>query len=134
MPTLAQVWMSLREHGVEKYGQLIAQNVAQTTYLAQLVDAAPELERLAPAPMNIVCFRYVVAGMDDEALNGFNKELLMRLHESGVALPTYTVLNGKYVIRVAHVNHRSRREDFDLLVATVVKIGDALREEMGVGA
>lgn len=126
-----KVWMSLREHGIEKYGQVIAQNVAQTTYLAELVDATPELERLAPAPMNIVCFRYVVAGMDDEALNGFNKELLMRLHESGVALPTYTVLKGKYVIRVAHVNHRSRYEDFDLLVETVVNIGDAMREAMG---
>ncbi len=128
-----KVWMSLREHGIEKYGQVIAQNVAQTTYLAQLVDAAPELERLAPVPMNIVCFRYLVPGMDDEALNSFNKELLMRLHESGVALPTYTVLKGKYVIRVAHVNHRSRRDDFDMLVEAVVKIGNVMREEMGVG-
>ena len=127
-----KVWMSLREHGVEKYGQLIAQNVAQSAYLAQLVDAAPELERLAPAPMNIVCFRYVVPGMDDTALNEFNKEVLMRLHETGIALPTYGMLNGRYVIRAANVNHRSRREDFEILVEAVVTLGNALREEMGM--
>jgi hypothetical protein len=33
------------------------------------------------------------------------------------------VLEGRYAIRVANCNHRSRREDFDLLVEALVKIG-----------
>jgi glutamate/tyrosine decarboxylase-like PLP-dependent enzyme len=121
-----KIWMSLREHGLEKYGRLIEQNVEQCRYLARLVDEAPELERLAPVSLNIVCFRYRVPGKDDAALNALNEELLMRLHESGVAVPTYTVLDGRYVLRVAHTNHRSRNEDFDLLVAEVKRIGAEL--------
>jgi aromatic-L-amino-acid decarboxylase len=33
------------------------------------------------------------------------------------------VLAGRYAIRVANVNHRSRTEDFDLLVSAVARIG-----------
>jgi glutamate/tyrosine decarboxylase-like PLP-dependent enzyme len=126
-----KIWMSLREHGLEKYGRLIEQNVEQCRYLARLVDEAPELERLAPVSLNILCFRYRVPGKDDAALNALNEELLMRLHESGVAVPTYTVLGGRYVLRVAHTNHRSRNEDFDLLVAEVKRIGAELAGKPG---
>jgi aromatic-L-amino-acid decarboxylase len=121
-----KVWLSLKEHGLTKYGRVIKQNVAQAHYLADLVDAAPELERLAPAPLNIVCFRFKADHLDDDALNALNRELLIQLHESGIAVPTYTTLNGKYAIRAAITNHRSRREDFDILVREVIRIGYSL--------
>jgi len=36
------------------------------------------------------------------------------------------MLNGKYAIRVAITNHRSRREDYDILVRQVIEIGQEL--------
>jgi aromatic-L-amino-acid/L-tryptophan decarboxylase len=45
------------------------------------------------------------------------------VQESGLALPSATVLQGRYAIRCANVNHRSRRTDFELLVDEVVKLG-----------
>ncbi len=57
-----KVWMSMKEHGLEKYGRLIRQNVEQARYLADLVTGQPDLELLAPVPLNIVCFRYPLAG------------------------------------------------------------------------
>jgi glutamate/tyrosine decarboxylase-like PLP-dependent enzyme len=124
-----KVWMSLKAHGVEQYGRIIAQNVAQARYLARLVDAAPELECLAPVSLNVVCFRFVAAGLDDRQLNALNQELLIRLHESGIAAPSYTTLDGKYALRVAHTNHRTRRADFDVLVNEVVRLGRQLAGE-----
>jgi hypothetical protein len=38
-------------------------------------------------------------------------------------VPTYTTLNGRYCLRIAIANHRSTREDFDLLAREVVRIG-----------
>ncbi|KPJ77506.1 MAG: amino acid decarboxylase [Deltaproteobacteria bacterium SG8_13] len=121
-----KVWMSLKEHGIERYGRIIRQNTRQARYLAELVDKAPELQRLAPVPLNIVCFRYIADGLDEEALNRLNQEILIQLHEKGVAAPSYTTLNGKYAIRAAIVNHRSRREDFELLVSETIRLGAAL--------
>ncbi|HMA41162.1 MAG TPA: pyridoxal-dependent decarboxylase [Gemmatimonadales bacterium] len=118
-----KVWMSFKTHGVDLIGRVIAQNVEQIRYLTELVDRHPQLERLAPAPLNICCFRFVAPGLDTEALNALNQEILWRLQESGIALPSHTVLDGRFAIRVANTNQRSRREDFDLLVRTVVDIG-----------
>ena len=124
-----KAWMSIKEHGIEKYGRLIRQNVEQAAYLAELVDAAPQLERVAPTPLNIVCFRYKAGGLEGQSLNELNQELLIRLYESGVAAPSYTTLNGVYALRAAITNHRSRREDFDILVGEVIRIGDELVAE-----
>jgi glutamate/tyrosine decarboxylase-like PLP-dependent enzyme len=121
-----KVWMSLKEHGVEKFGRMVGQNMAQAQYLAGLVDESPRLERMAPVQLNIVCFRYNPGGLDDEALNRLNQELLIRLHESGIAAPSYTTLGGRYCLRAAITNHRSRREDFELLVETVERLGEEL--------
>jgi hypothetical protein len=53
--------------------------------------------------------------------------VLLRLQESGVAIPSQTTLNGRFALRVAVTNHRSRREDFDLLVQSVVDLAATLR-------
>lgn len=127
-----KVWMAFKTHGADLIGKLIAQNVAQIRYLVSLVEAHPQLELLAPAPLNICCFRYVAPGLDVTALNALNQEILWRLQESGVALPSHTVLDGRFAIRVANTNQRSRREDFDLLVRTVVEIGDAVKQDKTV--
>ena len=41
-------------------------------------------------------------------------------------MPSGTTINGKYVLHVANTNHRSRREDFDVLVREVTQIGSEL--------
>jgi len=124
-----KVWMSLKAHGVDAFARLIEQNVQQAAHLVGLIAAHPRLELLAPAPLNVVCFRYSAPGLDDAALNKVNEEILLQVQESGLAVPSHTVLGGRFAIRVAITNHRSRREDFDLLAKAVVDTGDALRRE-----
>jgi glutamate/tyrosine decarboxylase-like PLP-dependent enzyme len=125
-----KVWFSLKEHGLKKYQTLVEQNVAQARYLAEMVEADRKLELIAPAPLNIVCFRFR-GGIDDEGtLTALNKEILLRLQESGAAAPSSTVLGGRFAIRVANVNHRSRREDFELLVREVVRLGEEIAPEI----
>ena len=118
-----KVWLSLKENGSNKYRRVIEQNLAQAKYLASLIEASPDLELLAPVPLNIVCFRFVKPNLSEAQLNELNKELLLRLQESGIAIPTYTSIKGKFAIRCSLTNHRSRREDFDLLIDSVIKIG-----------
>jgi len=121
-----KVWMILKEHGLLKYRRMIEQNLAQAQYLATLIENQPLLELAAPVPLNVVCFRYADDSLSLSELNRLNKAILMQLQVSGVAAPSFTVLRGKYVIRVAITNHRSRFEDFDVLVDTVVSLGKSL--------
>jgi len=121
-----KVWMSIKEHGLERFGRMIARNVEQAHYLGALVEATPELELTGPIGLDIVCFRYNPGGLDTEALNTLNKRLLVKLQEGGVAAPSYTTLKGIYCQRAAISNHRSRFEDFDLMVEEVLRIGKNL--------
>lgn len=118
-----KVWMSIKEHGLDRFGRMIARNVEQAHYFGQLVEKEPSMELLAPIGMDIVCFRFNPGGMDEEALNVLNKEILMQLHEKGTAVPSYTTLGKTYCLRIAISNHRSTFEDFDLLAREVVRIG-----------
>lgn len=120
-----KVWMAFKEHGADKLGRLVRQNVAQAAYLAARVQATPELELLAPVTLNIVCFRYVGA-LPATALDALNAALLVELQTSGVAVPSSTVLDGRFALRVAITNHRSRRADFDTLIQAVLATGRAL--------
>jgi glutamate/tyrosine decarboxylase-like PLP-dependent enzyme len=121
-----KVWMSIKEHGLAKFGRMIARNVEQAHYLGSLVAAGKDLEVTAPIGLDIVCFRYNPGRLDTEALHGLNKRLLIELHKGGLAAPSYTTLDGEYCLRVAISNHRSRFEDFDLLVDEVSRVGESL--------
>lgn len=122
-----KVWMSLIAHGAEHFAALVDQNVRQAQWLALRIDQHPELMLMAPVPLNVVCFRYQPTGsLDDVALDDLNQEILLRLQEDGVAVPSGTRLGGRYAIRVANVNHRSRESDFELLLGTVVDLGREL--------
>lgn len=122
-----KAWMSIKEHGSRKYARIIQQNIDQALYLGKLVEASPELVLSAPITLNIVCFRFVSTYVDDAALDEVNKQIAVDLQERGIAVLTGTVIDGRYVLRVANTNHRSRREDFEILVREVLRIGKKLR-------
>lgn len=123
-----KAWMSFKNYGTRKYGRIIQQNIEQIHYLAAQVEASPELELMAPVPSNIACFRFVVDGVPEAALDDLNREIIYELHEQGIAIPSYAILNDRYAIRVANTNHRSRYEDFDILLEAVKRIGHRLAQ------
>jgi aromatic-L-amino-acid decarboxylase len=125
-----KAWMSIKEHGAEKYSRLIQQNVDQAQYLKKLVERTPELELLAPVPLNIVCFRYKVENEDDESLNKLNSKILDQQWRNGNCMISSTVIDGKYALRTCFTNHRSTREDIEFMVKELIKLGDEIAREM----
>jgi glutamate/tyrosine decarboxylase-like PLP-dependent enzyme len=121
-----RAWMTFKEHGTARYGRLIQQNIDQAHYLARLVGAAPELELALPVSLNIVNFRYTRPDVNDTRLNGLNKQIEIELQERGIAVPSTVSIRTKNYLHVAITNHRSRYEDFDLLVREVIRIGNEL--------
>jgi glutamate/tyrosine decarboxylase-like PLP-dependent enzyme len=121
-----KVWMSIKEHGLDRFGRMMARNVEQAHYLGQLIEKEQNMELLAPIGLDIVCFRFNPGRLDGETLSALNKEILIQLQEQGICAPSYTTLNGRYCLRVAIANHRSFQDDFDVLVREAVRIGQNL--------
>jgi len=62
--------------------------------------------------------------MENDELDHLNKTIEIELQEQGIAVVSGTVLKGKYVLHAAITNHRSKKEDYDILVKEVVQIGN----------
>jgi len=116
----------MKEHGSEKLGRMISRNVDQAQYLGRLIEKTTHLELIAPIGLDIVCYRYNPGETDLQTLNHLNRRILIELQEQGIAAPSYTTLNDRYCIRVAIANHRSRYEDFDLLIEQTIRIGQSI--------
>jgi aromatic-L-amino-acid/L-tryptophan decarboxylase len=113
-----KVWFTLKTSGARRLGEVVATTCALAQHLAARVGQEPELELLAPVPLNIVCFRYRHADADR-----VNDEIVVGLQESGIAAPSTTRIAGALAIRVAIVNHRCRAADLDVVVGEVLARG-----------
>ncbi|MGA7071163.1 pyridoxal phosphate-dependent decarboxylase family protein [Bradyrhizobium sp.] len=113
-----KTWFTLKAFGTDKLGAMIERTCRLARYLEAKVSAEPRLELLAPAQLNIVCFRYRA----DDA-NRINSEIVADIQESGIAAPSTTTLDGRLAIRAAIVNHRTDVGDLDALVAAVLEFG-----------
>lgn len=123
-----KVWMMLQEHGIERYKKAISQNISQAKYLADLVKKEKDLELMSDASLSIVCYRFNNGKIAEKKLNDLNKELLMQLQEKGIAAPSYTLLDGKYVIRACITNHRTKKSDLKILVKESIRLGKEIAE------
>jgi glutamate/tyrosine decarboxylase-like PLP-dependent enzyme len=110
-----KVWASLKHFGLERYARSIEQNVEQASYLAGRIEREPALQLAAPVPLNVVCFRF--SGTNDPALH---ERVTEAVQESGLALISTIALKGETALRVCITNHRTRREDLDLLLEAVL--------------
>ncbi|MCH8081400.1 MAG: aspartate aminotransferase family protein [Proteobacteria bacterium] len=127
-------WFSMKTQGLEKFKALFEQNVAQAAYLGSLIEGSGSLELLAPVGLNVVAFRYNPGGLSENDLDNLNRLLLIEIQNRGIAVPSATTLDGRFCLRAAIVNHRSRREDFEVLAQALKEIGDELKKKGGWAA
>ncbi|MDE2184411.1 MAG: cytochrome D ubiquinol oxidase subunit I [Alphaproteobacteria bacterium] len=114
-----KTWFTLKTFGVERIGSVLAHTCELARYLERKVLVERRLELLAPAQLNIVCFRFAA---DDSV----NSQIVVDLHEAGIVAPSTTIIDGKLAIRAAFVNHRTQKCDVDALVSGVVQFGERL--------
>jgi glutamate/tyrosine decarboxylase-like PLP-dependent enzyme len=113
------VWATLRAYGRSGYRQMVERHLALAGRLAAQVDSAPELERLADVPLNIVCFRAHPPGVSEERLNELNRNVGDALRADGRVYAGTTTYAGKVALRPAVVNWQTTEQDIDLLVEVV---------------
>ena len=120
------VWATLRAYGRDGYRALVERHLDLARRLAARVDAAPDLERLADVPLNIVCFRFRPPGIPEGDLDALNRQLGQAVLEDGRVYAGTTSYAGRVALRPAIVNWRSTADDVDLLVDVVRELGARL--------
>ncbi|MGH2931695.1 MAG: pyridoxal phosphate-dependent decarboxylase family protein [Gaiellaceae bacterium] len=120
------VWATLRAYGRSGYREMAERHLDLAQRLAARVDEAPDLELLAPAQLNIVCFRFHPPGADESELNDLNARLGEAVLADGRVYAGTTVYGGRTALRPAIANWRTREGDVDLLVDVVRELGRLL--------
>jgi glutamate/tyrosine decarboxylase-like PLP-dependent enzyme len=122
-----KVWFALKEHGVKRLGAVIDRNCLLAREFADTLAADPRFELLAPVSLNIVCFRVVFAAAGPEELDQRNAELVVALHERGIAAPSVTRINGRTGIRMHINNYRTQRQDLADTLQGLIAIAEERR-------
>jgi aromatic-L-amino-acid/L-tryptophan decarboxylase len=99
-----KLWAVIRCYGREGLQRVIREHQRLARLFASWVEEAPGWEVVAPVPFSLVCFRR--EGSDQE-----NAALLDRVNATGEAYLSHTVLDGRYVLRLAVGHHRTTEDD-----------------------
>lgn len=95
-----KLWFVLRSYGLEGIRQRLRDHISYGQWVKEQVMTTPGFELIAPAPLNLVCFRLHPNSINDEKkLDELNEAFINKLNASGKILLTQTRLDNKFVIR-----------------------------------
>jgi glutamate/tyrosine decarboxylase-like PLP-dependent enzyme len=115
-----KIWFLLKIHGARAIQAAIDDNIAVARHLARLVDDSDDFERVAPAPLSIVCFRW---RRGDDA---FNRALVVEMQRDGESYVSNAFINGRFALRACIVNFRTRPEDAERLLGSIRRVASGL--------
>ena len=124
-----KTWFTFKVYGADRLGRMISHTCALARHLQKRIEAEPSLELLAPASLNIVCFRLRArpgSGIDAGNVDEINREVMVAIQESGIAAPSSTKIDGQFAIRAAIFNHRSTVDNVDAMLDAALRFGRAL--------
>lgn len=123
------VWCALRSAGRAGYQEIVERSIANASRFAAWVESESDLELLATAHLNIVCFRAIdleAARTDASRQDAFTAAVMERIQRRGAVFVSGTRWNKKTAIRAAFDNWATGPHD----VATLEEaVAAAVREQ-----
>jgi len=104
-----KLWVVLQRYGADGIGRVYDHLCDVTHDLYDAIMARSDFEALHEPESNILCFRYLgSADLDADSVDNLNRNLRATYNRSGKGWITLTVLEGRPVLRVTLMNHRTR--------------------------
>jgi len=116
-----KLWFVLRYFGRQGIVSILRDHMAMAREFAGWVRADERFEVAAPVPFSLVCFRK--RGPDEP-----NRAIMDAVNATGKAFLSHTVLNGRFVLRLAIGNIRTTRDDLRLTWELVKNVAAAIEE------
>jgi glutamate/tyrosine decarboxylase-like PLP-dependent enzyme len=125
-------WCALKAFGRTGYQELVERCIDNARALATWIDMQPGVElmnaaRLRAHPFNVVCFRYMDHGLDDDALDALNRRAVDTIQRDGRVFVSGTSWDGRAAIRASFVNWTTTPDDVRILQQVLADVGRSLR-------
>ncbi len=108
-----KLWFVLRHLGAQGIRQKLRDHIALAQEFAGWVGADSHWEILAPHPFSVVCFRYAPPRLDEAQLERLNASIIQAVNATGEVFISHTKINGRYSLRLAIGNLRTKRSDVE---------------------
>jgi len=135
MPSISAPPLALRQVGREGYVRLMADDIALTREMFELVSQEAELEAVT-GDLSIATFRYVPSDLErgtvetEAYLNKLNAALVETIHSSGELFITNAIIDGKFLLRACIVNFRTSIEDVRAVPSIVLRLGREVDQQL----
>lgn len=112
-----RMWLPLQLHGIKPFIACLEEKLLLTQYFRKrLLDIG---FRLGPKPdLSVSYFWYPT---DDGEENEFNEKLMQEIHNDGDIFLSSTMINGKFVIRMAILSFRTKIDTIDKAMTMIEK-------------
>lgn len=117
-----KLWMSVKVFGADAFAAAITRGIELAERAETLLRASPCWQILTPAQLGIVTFRYRPDGRSNEAIDDLNTRLITALHDTGFAMISSTVLQGRTVLRMCTINPRTTETDLAETIALLERL------------
>ena len=114
-----RVWLPLSMHGAGPFRRNLEEKLALARKAADELRKVPDIEILAEPQLSILAFRLHRPGLDDEALNQLNRNLLERINGKKRVYLTGTKLDGRFAIRICVLSFRTHRDRMDMALEDI---------------
>ena len=121
-----EVYLALSIAGTRFYDDYITTMIDRARRFGDHVAADRDFELAVAPACNIVCFRYLAHGQNDEELDGLQSAIRRALVVEGSFYLVETRLRGRVFLRITVINPRTTDADLDALLARVREVGRSL--------
>jgi len=133
-----KIWMSLKQYGAIKYGEIIEQNVNLAKYLAALIEESADFRLIASPTLSIVCFQYCPSHLErqnmqqrtESSISKLNSEIIKLMRKDRRVQLSSTKIKNKVVLRACIINYRTTKNDIITILKVIRELGEIAKNKM----
>jgi aromatic-L-amino-acid decarboxylase len=114
-----RVWLPLKMFGIEPFREQLDEKLDLAQFAVNALREIEGIEIVAEPELTILAFRLVCPGVTEAELNVLNRTLLDRINARKRVMLTNAIVDGRYVIRIAIVSHRTHRDRVEMALQDI---------------
>ncbi|MFC7080477.1 pyridoxal phosphate-dependent decarboxylase family protein [Halorussus caseinilyticus] len=105
-----RAWLPLKMHGVDAFRDTLAEKLELAEQATDCLRQLENVEIVAEPQLSTLAFRVNPPGVEGEALDALNEELLEVINSRGRIHLSGTTLDGEFAVRICVLGYRTHRE------------------------
>ncbi|MFW6198315.1 MAG: pyridoxal phosphate-dependent decarboxylase family protein [Acidobacteriota bacterium] len=125
-----RVWLPLKLHGIGPFRRALQEKLELTDWITERLRETDEVDIVAEPQVTVVAWRWRPDGIEGEALDDLNRDLMDRINARKRVYLTGTRLRGRFVIRICVLSFRTHRERMEMALEDIRGAIRELRREI----